>query len=133
MAKSRNKADSSNLEETEAVEELQTENTETVSTPQQENTEALKAPQTESTEPIGTFVYLGPSIRGVIQNATIFKDTPDRVIQSLSAMIENNPNAKKLIVHIRKLMVPSSQISAIKAKIKQCSNSYSHDYKELLK
>lgn len=46
----------------------------------------------------GFFVYLGPSIRGVIQTATIFTGTREEVEESLAGPIERHPRIKRLLV-----------------------------------
>lgn len=44
------------------------------------------------------FVYLGPSIRGVIQKATIFKGTRPEVEAFLADAIKRYPRIKNLLV-----------------------------------
>ena len=46
----------------------------------------------------GFFVYLGPSIRGVIQTATIFTGTREEVEEFLAGPIERYPRIKRLLV-----------------------------------
>lgn len=46
----------------------------------------------------GFFVYLGPSIRGVIQTATIYTGTRDEVEEFLAGPIERYPLIKRLLV-----------------------------------
>ena len=46
----------------------------------------------------GFFVYLGPSIRGVIQTATIYEGTRAEVEEFLAGPIERYPRIKRLLV-----------------------------------
>ncbi len=46
----------------------------------------------------GFFVYLGPSIRGVIQTATIYQGTRDEVEEFLAGPILRYPRIKRLLV-----------------------------------
>jgi len=46
----------------------------------------------------GFFVYLGPSIRGVIQTATVFPGPRDAVEEFLAGPIERYPRIKRLLV-----------------------------------
>lgn len=46
----------------------------------------------------GFFVYLGPSIRGVIQTATIYEGTKAEVEEFLAGPIERYPRIKRLLV-----------------------------------
>lgn len=56
--------------------------------------EKKAAPAKES----GFFVYLGPSIRGVIQTATVFTGSRDEVEEFLAGPIERYPRIKRLLV-----------------------------------
>ena len=46
----------------------------------------------------GFFVYLGPSIRGVIQTATVYTGTREEVEEFLAGPIERYPRIKKLLI-----------------------------------
>lgn len=46
----------------------------------------------------GFFVYLGPSIRGVIQTATIFEGSRVEVEEFLAGPIERYPRIKRLLI-----------------------------------
>ena len=46
----------------------------------------------------GFLVYLGPSIRGVIQTATIYEGTRAEVEEFLAGPIERYPKIKRLLV-----------------------------------
>ena len=56
--------------------------------------EKKAAPEKEK----GFFVYLGPSIRGVIQTATIYTGTRAEVEEFLAGPIERYPRIKRLLV-----------------------------------
>ena len=56
--------------------------------------EKAAAPKKET----GFFVYLGPSIRGVIQTATIYQGPRDEVEELLAGPIERYPRIKRLLV-----------------------------------
>ena len=58
------------------------------------NKEKKAAPMKET----GFFVYLGPSIRGVIQTATIYEGTKAEVEEFLAGPIERYPRIKRLLV-----------------------------------
>lgn len=59
-----------------------------------ETPKKAEAPKKET----GFFVYLGPSIRGVIQTATIFNGTRKEVEEFLAGPIERYPRIKRLLV-----------------------------------
>lgn len=46
----------------------------------------------------GFFVYLGPSIRGVIQTASVFTGSREEVEEILAGPIERYPRIKRLLV-----------------------------------
>ena len=46
----------------------------------------------------GFCVYLGPSIRGYVQNGTIYEGSRETVLQFLATAIERYPRIGKLIV-----------------------------------
>ena len=56
-----------------------------------------KAEAPQKKEP-GFFVYLGPSIRGVIQTATIYTGSRDEVEEFLAGPIERYPLIKRLLI-----------------------------------
>jgi len=72
----------------------------------------------------GVFVYLGPSIRGVIQSGTIYCGTRRQVKDNLQFAIAKYP-------HIETLIIADSDIADAKAKIKKGGNALSHAYKVL--
>ena len=69
-----------------------------------------KAADAELTEEV--FVYLGPSIRGVIQHGSIYRGTRGSVELRLFGAIAKYPD-------IRRLIISAEKVSAIKEKIKK--------------
>lgn len=57
-----------------------------------------KKTQSALTENTEVFVYLGPSIRGVIQNGTIYKGTRTEVEEHLDFAISAYPDIKTLLI-----------------------------------
>lgn len=72
------------------------------------------------------FVYLGPSIRGVIQNGTIYKGKWTEIVKNLSFMITAYPDILKLIVAADKAM-------AVKRNIENGTGREARAYRALLK
>ena len=70
----------------------------------------------------GIFVYLGPSVRGVIQNGSIFRGTREQVIKNLHAAIEKYPKIERLIVE-------DVDLAAAKEKLRKSGNSVSNAYR----
>lgn len=83
------------------------------------NKKAVKA------EPESVFVYLGPSIRGVIQNGSIYRGTRTEVVESLKAAIEVYPK-------IERLLFGDVEIAAAKEKLRNGGNALSLAYQSLL-
>ena len=54
--------------------------------------------KTEKVKNDGVYVYLGPSIRGVIQTGAIYRGTRDEVLKSLAEAISKFPKIATLIV-----------------------------------
>jgi len=73
----------------------------------------------------GSFcVYLGPSIRGVIQSGTVYSGTKEKVIASLSSAVEAYPL-------IAKLIVPGETLAEDRIKVKQAGNLLNVNYNKL--
>lgn len=87
-------------------------------------TKQKKTVQTNQMDEQGVFVYLGPSIRGVIQSGTIYRGTRQHIKDNLQYAIEKYP-------HIDTLIVADTDIADAKAKIKKGGNAISHAYKAL--
>ena len=66
----------------------------------------------------GIFVYIGPSVRGIIQNGSIFRG--DR-----SSVLEKNASAIEFCPKIERLIVSDSEIMSAKKKLKEGGNGIS--------
>lgn len=73
----------------------------------------------------GIFVYIGPSIRGIIQNGSIFRGTKKEVLAKNTAAIEFCPKVERLIV-------ADSEILSAKKKIKEGGNTVSIAYRAVI-
>ena len=71
----------------------------------------------------GVYVYLGPSIRGVIQKGTIFRGAKGEIVKRFSS--------SELLPDIDKLIVPDKELISVKSKIEQGGNPYSYAYRRL--
>lgn len=72
----------------------------------------------------GVFIYLGPSIRGVIQKGSIYRGTRESVLSSIAFAIEKYPQIERLIV-------ADNAIVSAKQKIAVGGNSLSNAYRAL--
>ncbi len=72
------------------------------------------------------FVYVGPSIRGSIQNGTIYRGSRKSVIEFLHHAVEKFPMIERLIV-------ADTDIAVAKDKIARGNNSLGIAYRELSK
>ena len=70
------------------------------------------------------YVYIGPSIRGVIRTGSIYRGTRAEVLTSLAAARERYPQ-------IERLVVADSELASAKQKIRVGGNSLSHAYRVL--
>ncbi len=70
------------------------------------------------------YVYVGPSIRGVIQTCTIYFGTEDEVLKKLAFAIEKYPKIKKLLVE-------GKDVANTRKLIHNGTSTYSIAYKEL--
>ena len=86
-----------------------------------------KSTKTEKAAPKkddGFFVYLGPSIRGVIQTATIFEGSRAEVEEFLAGPIERYPR-------IKRLLVPGDTLAEDRIKVKTPGNGLYVAYMKL--
>ena len=84
--------------------------------------------EVEKAEPVkedGFFVYLGPSIRGVIQTASIYTGTRAEAEQFLAGAIEKFPRIKQLLISDKTL--PEDR-----AKVKTPGNYLNEVYRKLV-
>ncbi len=86
---------------------------------------ASKPQKAVKAEKNSVFVYLGPSIRGVIQTGTIYRGTRVQVCEKLKPAIDKYPKIERLIVE-------DVELAAAKEKIRNGGNSLSLAYKSLL-
>lgn len=93
------------------------------------NAEVKKRSKKTMKQPIGIAdgfcVYLGPSIRGVIQSGTVYVGSKERVIVSLGTAIKQYP----LIVE---LIVPNETLAEDRIKVKTTGNLLNLCYRKLL-
>lgn len=82
-----------------------------------------KITQAEATS--GVYVYLGPTIQGVISYGAIFNGTLESVLQKNDVAIKKAPSVKKLIVK-------DTEVVKTKALLKAGGNAISHAYKTIL-
>lgn len=78
-----------------------------------------------ASSPLSVYVYLGPTIHGVIWHGTIYHDTYQKVLEKNAVAIQKAPSVKKLIVK-------ASDIVEAKRLLKEGGNSLSNAYKKIL-
>ncbi len=71
----------------------------------------------------GVYVYLGPSIRGVIQKGTVFHGAKGEIVKRFSS--------SEMLPDIEKLIVPDKELISVKSKIEKGGNPYSYAYRRL--
>ena len=96
-----------------------------VKTPEKAKAEA--APQNKS----AVFVYIGPNIRGVITNGSIFTGKKDEIVNTIKARAEVAGQGAKM-PKIAQLIVADGNISKAKAQLKAGGNALSEAYKAIL-
>lgn len=76
-------------------------------------------------EPNSVFVYLGPTIRGIIQQGTIYNGTLSSILEELKPIWQRYPKIPRLIVE-------DKHVAEVKNKLRDgTTNIYSIAYKEL--
>ncbi len=70
------------------------------------------------------YVYIGPSIRGMIISGSIWRGTKKQVLSLLSDVVEKYPRVERLIV-------PSDTLAEARKKVKIEGNSLSNAYRNL--
>lgn len=73
----------------------------------------------------GFCVYLGPTIKGVIQNGTVYRGTKEQVVKNLKLAIEKVPLISSLIV-------PGEKLPETRIKVKTPGNILYVNYKKIL-
>ena len=86
----------------------------------------VKKPVNKASETSGVFVYLGPTIRGVIAHAAILTGTRSEVCARFSGVISEHPSVERLIV-------ADCDVAAAKKKIKEGGNLLAKAYADLEK
>ncbi len=84
----------------------------------------MKPTKAKQTQPVndGVWVYLGPSIRGVIMQGSIFRGSEkDKVLARV-----NDPE------HVKRLLIRDVDLAEAKQKLKNGGNSLSVAYEALL-
>ena len=86
----------------------------------------VKKPANKTSEPSGVFVYLGPTIRGVISHAAILTGTRSEVCARFADVIAEYPAVGRLIV-------ADCDVAAAKKKIKEGGNLLAKAHADLLR
>jgi len=73
------------------------------------------APKTDDTR--GVFVYLGPSIRGVVTNGRVFIGTKAQILERLSGGIEKYPLIAKFIFRDKDVAAAREKLSDKKGSV----------------
>ena len=76
-----------------------------------DNNTKQKKPAKKQEEAAGVYIYVGPSIRGLVQTAAIYTGTPGEIGKKLKSALEAVPE-------IAELLVPASELNAAKAQLK---------------
>lgn len=98
---------------------------ENVKTPEKAKVEA--APQNKS----AVFAYIGPNVRGVITNGSIFTGKKDEIVNEIKARADAAGQGAKMS-EIARLIVSDVNISKAKEKLKAGGNALSEAYKAIL-
>lgn len=85
----------------------------------------LKAPEQKQNDS-GFFCYIGPSIRGLIQNGAIYIGTREEALKSASAAITYNPL-------VRTLIVPGDTLAVDRINVKKPGNALYSNYQRILR
>lgn len=92
-----------------------------------EKAKAEAAPQNKS----AVFAYIGPNIRGVITNGTIFTGKKDEIVNEIKTRADVAGQSAKM-PKIAQLIVADVNISKAKAQLKAGGNALSEAYKAIL-
>ena len=85
----------------------------------------IKKSKSSAVDDSGVFVYIGPSIKGIIQNGSIFKGSQNDILNKLAPAIEKYPKIKRLIVR-------DVDLAESREKINNGGNGLSAAYNALL-
>lgn len=78
----------------------------------------------------GVFAYLGPNIKGIITNGTIFSGAKSDFIASIKSRLEIAGDIDKITL-ISRLIIRDTSIMSAKEKIKDGGNALSEAYKKI--
>ena len=84
--------------------------------------------ETASASGSGVSVYIGPSIRGIIQTASIFEGSPEEAINSPAGSI-----AYKQRPGIKDLIIDAADLPDAKAKVKTPGEPLCNAYRDVLR
>lgn len=90
--------------------------------------ETAEVEQTASASGSGVSVYIGPSIKGIIQTATIFEGSPEDVIKSAEGSI-----AYKQRPGIKDLIIDAADLPDAQAKVKTPGEPLYKAYRDVLR
>lgn len=82
-------------------------------------------------EKSGVFAYLGPNIKGVINNGSIFTGTKSAIASVVKKRVEDAGQGAKM-PKIARLIVADADISTAKALLRKGENALSEAYKAIL-
>lgn len=91
----------------------------------------VKTPVPTAEEKTAVYAYLGPNIRGVVTNGSIFTGKKDDIVNAIKARADVAGQGEKMSV-IARLIVEDVNISKAKAKLKAGGNALSEAYKAIL-
>ena len=83
-----------------------------------------KAEETKTEDTV--YVYIGPSIKGVIQNGTIYNRPKETILSSLNEAIKTYPS-------IEFLLIPAAELPEANKRIKLKGDPLNHAFSEITK
>ena len=83
-----------------------------------------KAADMAANDEVRVYVYVGPSIKGVITNGSIYRGTRSAVLAQLEPAVQKYPKIERFIV-------ADKDVSAAKEKLKKGNNGLSAAYRAL--
>ncbi len=86
----------------------------------------VKPPETER-----VYVYLGPSLRGIVNNGRIFKGTKENILLEIKANAEAAGMIKKF-AKISRLLVADTEVAHAKEQLAKGGNGISRAYAAIL-
>lgn len=86
----------------------------------------MKSPETER-----VYVYLGPSLRGIVNNGRIFKGTKENILSEIKANAEAAGMMKKF-AKISRLLVADTEVAHAKEQLAKGGNGISRAYAAIL-